>query len=119
VLGLRRQSVEGRFDGAGIDRDKLVEKAARDKLRQSGTGRDRRRATPGLEAHLADGAVCNVGPEAKNVAADGILDLHNESGRGQLAGIPRIAEVLEQPLAVRAWHRPLDRPPAPPEENLR
>jgi alanine racemase len=100
VAPIVRQPVEGVLDLLRLDRDQVVERAARRQLAGDAGGGDGRPAAVRLEPHLRHAAVAHPQEEAREVPAAGVLVLPRAVGLAHEPGVARVEEVVDQRGAV-------------------
>ena len=99
VKGCRWKSAERlrerrRGDGAGFGR-----RAAEELLRQEGGASDRSSAAAAKEARVSNAPLREAHREPQDVPTNGITYLHRCRGAGQLPGITRVSEMIENGFA--------------------
>lgn len=95
VEGGLRQAAESIGDLRGSDVVSVGEGFPCHEPGKHGGACERGDATLRFEAYSGDFAIIDAGREAKNVAADGILDIDHGCCAGQIAGVARIFEMVE------------------------
>lgn len=89
------QAAEGVGDLRSGDKACFVDGFAGEKLSERGGAGERGDTALSFEAYGGDFAVVEAGSESKNVAADGILYIDHGRRVGQIAGVARIFEMVE------------------------
>lgn len=95
VKGRRRKPAEGGGKRFGGDATGFHWRAAAELFGQERTARNGRSAAPAQKAGFGDAAGFEAGEESEDVTANRIRDFHGCGGITELAGVSRIAEVIE------------------------
>jgi len=95
-----RKAAERFGDFRSGDGPGFVERFSGEEFGESGGRSDGGDAALSLETHGGDFAVIDAHGEAKNVAADGIRDVHRSRGVGKIACVAWIFEMIDNGCRV-------------------
>lgn len=96
----RGQAAERVGDFCGGDGPSFIERFSDEELGERGSGSDGRDTALSFETHGRDFAGVDANREAKNVAANGIRDVHCSGGIREIAGVARILEMIDDSSRV-------------------